>query len=177
MLPSLPARVDFATTLSPGLTFDWAIAAGDLATDDGLFTAVALSLWTDRLANADDAIPDGSGDRRGWWGDAYLPPLANGTPDHVGSRLWLLARALQIQETAQRAQAYVQEALQWMVDDGVAAQVTVPLPTFPRQGAMSIVAEIAQQTAAGTTVARRYTALWDVTRGSVSMAGVLVGGV
>src|SRR5579859_1817812 len=146
--------MDFATVLAPDLTFDWAIVNGDLAIDDGLDTAVAISLWSDRLANADDEIPDGSADRRGWWGDAYLPVLSTGQPDRIGSRLWLLARALQTLETQQHAQAYVREALQWMVDDGVVASVTVPLPTFPRPGAMIIVAVLAQQTAAGAVVHR-----------------------
>lgn len=169
--------MDFATVLSPSLTFDWAIIAGDLATDDGLDTAIALSLWTDRLANADDEIPDGSGDRRGWWGDAYLPPLLDGTADRIGSRLWLLARALQTLDTAQRAQTYCQEALQWLVDDGVAVSVTTPLPSFPRLYAMQIVNTIVQQTAPGVTVSRRYTSIWDMTRGTVSFSGIVVGGI
>lgn len=169
--------MDIATVLTSDLTFDWSIAGGDLLADDGLDTAVAISLWTDRLADADDVLPDGSGDRRGWWGDAYLAPLANGQPDRIGSRLWLLARALQSLEAARQAQAYVQEALRWLVDDGVAAGVTVPLPTFPRLGAMQIVATIAQQTGAGAAASRRYTALWDMTRGTVSMSGIVVGGI
>jgi phage gp46-like protein len=165
--------MDFSTVLSPNLTFDWRIADGDLASDGGLDTAVAISLWTDRLANADDVIPDGSGDRRGWWGDAYLPLLASGAPDHMGSRLWLLGRALQILQTAQAAQAYCQEALQWLIDDGVAASVTTPLPTFPRLGAMRIINIISQRTAAGATIVSRYTSLWDMTRNAVSMAGIV----
>lgn len=169
--------MDFATLLSPNLTFDWALTGGDLAVDDGLDTAVALSLWTDRLANPDDVIPDGSNDGRGWWGDAWLPPLANGTPDHIGSRLWLLARALQTPETAQRAQAYCQEALQHLVDDGVVESVTTPLPTFPRLGAMQIVNLISQRSAAGAAVNRRYTSLWDMTRSAVSFSGIVAGGI
>lgn len=170
--------MDIATVLTPALTFDWALdpTTGDLQVDDGFDTAVALSLFLDRLANPDDEIPDGSSDRRGWWGDAYLPPLADGTPDHIGSRLWLLARALQTPETAARAQGYVQEALAWMIGDGVAASVTVPLPTFPARGMMEIVAVISQQTAAGT-VDRRYTTLWDMTRAAPKIFGVVLGGI
>ena len=41
---------------APGI-FDWAIAEGDLADDGGLYTAVTISLFTDRLANPDDALP------------------------------------------------------------------------------------------------------------------------
>jgi phage gp46-like protein len=155
---------------------DWAIVSGDLLTDDGLDTAVAISLWTDRLANADDVLPAGNGDRRGWGGDAYLPPLSGGQPDHIGSRLWLLSRSLQILQTAQLAQTYCQEALQWMVDDGVAAVVNTPLPTFPRRGAMRIVNQIAQLSAAGGTINRQYESLWDMTRGAVSMSGIVLGG-
>lgn len=167
---------DFATILSPNLTFDWAIADGDIAVDDGLDTAVAISLFTDRLANADDALPDNTGDRRGWWGDAYLDPLADGSSDHIGSRLWLLSRAKQIPETAQQAQAYCEEALQWLIDDGVAAAVTVPLPSFPRLGAMQIQVAISQVSGAGQAVDRRYSFLWDMTRSTVSVSGMAIGG-
>lgn len=174
--------MDIATTLAPVIgsgvppanIFDWAVANGDLAGDDGLYTAVAISLFTDRLANPDDALPAANGDRRGWWGDAYLPLLAAGQVDHVGSRLWLLARAKQIPETAQLARAYVQEALAWLVDDGVAASVAVPLPTFSPAGLMEIDVTIAEQTPGGAVVNRRFTALWNMTSGTV--AGLVYGG-
>lgn len=167
---------DIATVLTPALTFDWALVDGDLQDDEGLDTAVAISLFSDRLANADDEIPDGSADRRGWWGDAYLAPRADGSADHIGSRLWLLARSKQELETAQRAQTYVQEALAWMTEDGIAGAVTVPLPTFPALGMMEISFTISQQTASGA-VDRRYTALWDMTRATVSSFGVVLGGI
>jgi phage gp46-like protein len=170
--------MDFATILSPDLTFDWALSDGDLASDDGLFTAAALSLFTDRLANADDKLPGSDGDRRGWWGDAYLPPLANGAPDRIGSRLWLISRAQQTPETAQRAQAYCEEALQWLVDDGVAASVRVKLPSFPRLGMMLISIVIGEaDPATGIVTEHQYDVLWDMTRQAVSMSGVAAGGV
>lgn len=165
--------MDFATTLSPAGVFDWVIAGGDLADDGGLYTAVAISLFTDRLANPDDPLPTTDGDRRGWWGDAYLPLLADGSADHIGSRLWLLARAVQLPQTAQRAQAYCQEALAWLVDDGVAVSVEVLLPTFPRYGMMEIVIVVTQQAATGAPLARRFTAQWDMTTGTV--AGLVYG--
>jgi phage gp46-like protein len=159
--------MDFATVLSPELVFDWALAGGDLASDEGLYTAVAIALFSDRLANPDDMIPDGTADRRGWGGDAYLPPLASGTPDHIGSRLWLLSRAKAIPETALLAQAYCEEALQWLLDDGVAAAVTVPLPSFSGPSMMEIVITIAQQQGA-VTANRRFAFQWNMTTGSVS---------
>lgn len=169
--------MDIAAVLTPGAFFDWAIVDGDLQSDAGLDTAVALSLFSDRLANPDDEIPDGSDDRRGWWGDAFLDPLADGTPDHLGSRLWLLSRALQTQETALRAQAYCQEALQWLVDDGVVGAVTVPVPTFPSRGFMEITVVISQQNGQGAPVDRRYTFLWDMTRATVSSWTIVDGGI
>jgi phage gp46-like protein len=44
---------------------DVRLDGGDLSTDDGLETAVLLSLITDRRAEADDVLPDGGTDRRG----------------------------------------------------------------------------------------------------------------
>jgi phage gp46-like protein len=98
----------------------------DLLLDNGLQTAVIISLFCDRLADAADTIPDGTGDRRGWWGDTPAPNASDSPAglDLTGSRLWLLARSLQVTETLRRAESYAREALQWMLDDGVAGSVT-----------------------------------------------------
>jgi phage gp46-like protein len=165
--------MDFATILNTAAgVFDWAIEFGDLQDDLGLDTAVIISLFSDRLASPDDIIPDGSSDRRGWWGDAYLPPLADGTPDLIGSRLWLLQRAKQEPSTAQAAQTYVQEALAWLVSDGIAAAVTVPLPTFPSPGFIDIPFSISQATATNV-VNRRYALTWNLTRATPSFFGIV----
>lgn len=93
---------------------DWSLSGPALASGGDLFTAVAISLFTDREADPDDVIPDGSGDPRGWWAD---------DPERrIGSRLWLLTRSKRTQETLLRAQDYAQEALQWMLEDGVVAK-------------------------------------------------------
>jgi phage gp46-like protein len=115
------------------LGWDGARGAGDLALglpggvadDPGLASAVLLSLFLDRRAEADDAV-DGSGlfARRGWGGDALaIPGAAPG--DRMGSRLWLLARAKQVDETLRLAEDYAREALDWLVADGLAAEVAV----------------------------------------------------
>jgi phage gp46-like protein len=113
----------------------------DLLLDQGLYTAVVVSLFCDRLADAADTIPDGTTDRRGWWGDTpssegravrAIPNAPDPAAAHglTGSRLWLLARALQLPETLRQAESYAQEALQWMIDDGVAGSVTASA-SFP----------------------------------------------
>ncbi|WP_249189607.1 phage GP46 family protein [Burkholderia ambifaria] len=94
------------------------VSGGDLATGLDLETAVLVSLFTDRMANRDDPIPDGSGDPRGWWGDI-------GEDKPIGSRLWLLDRSKQTQEVLNNARDYIFEALQWLVDDGVVASIDV----------------------------------------------------
>lgn len=116
---------------------DYAQDGLGLIEDDGLETAVLISLFTDRLANDDDEIPDGSGDRRGWWADA----LNDDSTDKIGSRLWLLSREKQLPTVLVRAREYALEALQWMVADGVAQSVDVDASN-PRDGILALVISI-----------------------------------
>ncbi|EQB31960.1 phage GP46 family protein [Sphingobium ummariense] len=131
---------DIALHFRPGAWgADLAIEGGDLATDDGLRTAVIMSLFTDARAREDDPLADPTADRRGWWGDC-----ANADRnDRIGSRLWLLAREKVVPATATRATDYCREALAWMVEDGLAASVEVECTLLPvtaarRSGAMLI---------------------------------------
>lgn len=110
------------------LDFDGTLLAGDirqvgadLEADDGLKTAVVISIFTDARALADDELPEGVTDRRGWWGDI----LADVDADKIGSRRWLYMREKQTAETAQRIREADEEALAWLVDDGIAARVSV----------------------------------------------------
>lgn len=90
-----------------------------LASDNALFRAVIVSLFTWRRANPDDDLPGGL--RMGWWGDSF--PVIEG--DKIGSRLWLLSRAKMMPDTMMRAKEYAEEALKWLTDDGVATRVAV----------------------------------------------------
>jgi len=89
------------------------------ARDDGLGTSVLISLFSDRRAEADDGMPPMQ--RRGWPGDAL--PETEG--DRIGSRLWLLKREKQTEETRQRAEEYAAEALGWMIGDGLVTAIEV----------------------------------------------------
>lgn len=101
--------------------FDIALDAGDLLAEDGLETAVALSLFCHRRANPDDELPTDETDRRGWWGDALL---ADG--DRIGSRRWLVwPGQKQMPSTAARVETYDAEALAWMRQDGIVGRITV----------------------------------------------------
>jgi phage gp46-like protein len=97
---------------------DWVLAAGDLQTGQDLETACLVSLFTDKLATPDFVPTDGTSDRRGWWADPY-----NDSP--LGSNLWQLERAKKTRDTLALARRYAQDALQWLITDGVATQVNV----------------------------------------------------
>jgi phage gp46-like protein len=129
---------DIALLYSQALqALDVAMWDGDLQADDSIATAVILSLLLDAPAQPGDVLPDPlSADRRGWWGNAFLPPV-DGKPDVYGSRLWLLSRALQIPATLRAAEMYAAEALAWMIEDNVVASVLVSC-TFPARGRMNI---------------------------------------
>ncbi|WP_230595820.1 phage GP46 family protein [Xanthomonas albilineans] len=121
-----------------------------------LVRAVLISLFTWRRANADDTLPDPRGFRMGWWGDTY-PVVAN---DRIGSRLWLLARAKLTPNTVQRAQDYAEEALQWLIDDGVAARIAV---RAERQGLSTLALQCTLFAADGTANAvLRFDNLWSL---------------
>jgi len=109
--------------------FDVALDGAALKPDNGLRTAVMLSLFIDRRANADDVILDGTTNRRGWWADTN------------GSRLWLLSREKETGSTLQRARDYALEALQWLIDDGIASSVDVQAE-WAKQGVLGLLVTI-----------------------------------
>lgn len=88
------------------------------AVDGDLVAAVLVSLFTDRRASPDFVPPDGTGDRRGWWADAY-------EVEPIGSRLWQLERAKRTRQTLLQAKDYCTEALAWLQRDGIASSVNV----------------------------------------------------
>lgn len=130
---------------------DWSLSGAQLQAGDDLRTAVFISLFSDRVANADDVIPDGSQDPRGWWGDA-------GQDVVIGSRLWLLRRAKQNIETLNLAKDYIVEALQWLIDDGVVGKFDI---TVEWTAASFLGANVVAHRPNGTQSAMQF--LWNRT--------------
>lgn len=136
--------------LTGGDVADLSIVAGDLATDDGLDNAVLISLFTDRRAEPGDQLPDAEDiDRRGWWGDEF-------GADAMGSRLWLLDRTKTTDGVLLVAQSYAQQALAWMVSEGVARNVTVE--TSAEAGALIL--NITIERVSGGRFSARYGYNW-----------------
>lgn len=132
---------------------DIALAGADLAGLDPLRSEIVRSLFTDRLAAADDVLPDGSSDRRGWWGDSF----AGAPGDRFGSRLWLLGREKQLASVLPRAKEYAEESLAWLVEDGVAAAVSVEAEVV-RDGVLGLAVQVTQPR--GRDV-QKYQFVWE----------------
>lgn len=136
---------------------DYALSGLLLQDDDGLDTAVILSLFTDRRAEDDDQLPSGSDDKRGTWIDSF----ADVEGDKQGSRFWLLDSAKLIPETVNRVRDYCAEALNWMVRDGVAKAVNVTAQIIRYQPLGVIAAQIDIVKPDGTTIRYKFEQLWS----------------
>lgn len=132
---------------------DYTIVNGAFASGRDVETAVLISLFTDRLANVDDVLPNARpgypGNRRGWWAD---------DPQNlIGSRLWLLSRVKGPLNVAAQAEDYAAEALQWMIDDGVVASFQILAEWVPiKQLSLQVVAFRSN----GTVVSNQSLSLW-----------------
>jgi len=127
------------------------VDASSLPAQDKLARAVIISLFTWRRANPDDQV---DGPRMGWHGDT----TANVSGDRIGSRLWLLAREKILPETLNRAREYAQEALQWLIDDGVASRVEV---LVERRGIDGIALQATIYRTDGRTVNLKFDNVWE----------------
>jgi len=130
-LPPLPTLAlaqplgDVRLTLDKWLRADATLVENDLETDEGLETAIYLSLFLDRY---DETIEDPT-QRRGWWADGI-----DGTDDRIGSRLWLAEVAGKLTaDLPDMLRSSTREALQWLLDDGVARELDIT-PTLTAQG-------------------------------------------
>lgn len=107
-------------TIWAGTAGAWKVDGADLQADDGLQSAVIISLFSNALASAEEVAAAGLSDRQGWWGDSL-----SDDGDRIGSKLWLLAREKRTVQTLERARRYAIEALNWMIVDQVAEAVDV----------------------------------------------------
>jgi len=121
------------------VSVDWLLLNdGTLDDTQALATAVIVALGTDRLADADDLLPDpDSTDRRGWWGDFDAETIWQGWP--IGCRLWLMYREkitgpnAQRGATVARIEQYVREAIQPFLDMRIASHMQLAIARIDTQ--------------------------------------------
>ena len=78
---------------------------------DWLHQAVVISLFSDARLADNELMPDNTDDRRGHWGDMFLPADS----DSLGSLLWTLYREKLTPAVTNRARDLCIEALAWML--------------------------------------------------------------
>jgi phage gp46-like protein len=108
---------------------------GALAIDSSLESMVLISLFTDAEATPSEIKSAGLDRQQGWWADA--DSLRDPKHRRRGSKLWLLSRGKTTLETLRRAEGYIRDSLQWLVDEGIVATVAV-VTTRPRPGVVGI---------------------------------------
>lgn len=143
------------------------IAEASIEQDDELDTAVIISVLTDKRATPEDLAAAGlaqDADPRGSWGDTY--PIVEG--DQMGSHLWMLSRSLRDDVALSKAKAWMEECLQWMLDDGVAQSITVTTRWIgaSHRGRMEIAAAI-ERPKGGS---KRWAFIWDRIADEISEA-------
>lgn len=121
--------------------------------DDSLRRAVYNSLFSWARVSDSDELPGDS--RQGWWGDTY----ADEPGDQFGSKLWLLARSKLTNDVLLSAKEYAEQALSWMIDDGIAKSVSV---TAERGGMdqLNLAVEI-QKPASSELLNMRFQDIWQ----------------
>lgn len=100
--------------------YDLGITGDDLTADNGLETAVSISLFTDKRVN-DEELPFPETNKRGWWGDMF-PDIDQ---DQIGSRIWTLDRSKVTTETLNRMNELCKESLNWMIEDGISGEIAI----------------------------------------------------
>ena len=109
---------DLALVKKPNGMYDLDFDNGDLKLSNSLKNAVLLSLscWSKDqdihdVADLDPKIG-------GWWGNALETV-------EIGSEIWKLFRQKLNDQTANDAKSAAEKALKWMIDDGVAKEISV----------------------------------------------------
>lgn len=139
---------------------DLLLDGGALATDDGLRTAILISLFTDARASAEDQLPEENGDRRGWWGNAF-PQADDQRRRELGSKLWLLSRAKATNASLNLARQTARDALQWLIDDRVAASIDVSAEWQAADGTASRLAIGVELTRPSGPARLRFDFTWE----------------
>ncbi|MEC4728165.1 phage GP46 family protein [Shewanella sp. D64] len=81
-----------------------------LTTIEGLTHAVLQSVLNHARSTSNDRARMENNERGGCWHEVYVPA--------IGSRDWTLSREKLTEQTVIRAKSFIDDALQWLVDEG-----------------------------------------------------------
>lgn len=101
--------------------YDFKIENGDFVSTTGFETALILSIFTDRRANAGEVVNIEL--RRGWWGNLILRNLINKPTFEIGSKIWLTYQSRITQNILNAIKNYIDESLFWLIEDGHATNI------------------------------------------------------
>lgn len=132
--------------------FDWAVS-GDIDTGATLDTYVLMCLFEEKRASESE-VPQ-SNLRRGWLGNEHTPGFEQ------GGKTWLFTQERMTGTSLAELGPVIRNALQPLIDDGLAKSVDVETPTI-RNGRVVCYITFGRD---GSLVDRRYYELWDNTGG------------
>lgn len=104
-----------------GDNFDLNSEDGVFAIENGVISSILISLFTDARVSGD----------RGFWASSF-------EGIDFGSKLWSLMRETQSSESLELARRWTEQALNWIVDDGLVQDLSVNV-SYPKRGVISIV--------------------------------------
>lgn len=133
--------------------FDLRVDGADFAHVDGMETAIVVSLFTD--ARAPDSVVKSAKNRRGWVGDILTANVGR----TLGSLLWTYDQSRLTRDILNRLDVTVENALKWMVDDGIAREISAEVTQDSSRG---IIINIDILTPDGKN--QKYAILWKATK-------------
>ena len=133
--------------------FDLAIENGDFKNQDGMDTALNVSLFTDARATREQVVvPE---NRRGWLGNI----VSEVAERQLGGYLWLTEQRRLTQDTLNEVVDYCRKSLVWLLEDNVCLGLEVTGAIVPRTG----IALNVDITARNGATDSHYFPLWEVT--------------
>ncbi len=124
-------------------------ASADFDSATGFESAIPVSYFSDSRAPAVQVQE--AQRRRGWVGNILFADIDR----ELGGLLWILDQARITDDTLNLAKAFAEDSLQWMIEDGVARNITV---TVAQDATRSI--EIFNTITMIDNTVQRYVLLW-----------------
>ena len=112
--------IDLKLETQPDGTYDIVIGDdGNFESDEGLTTTILTSIFTDARANEIEVAKPLA--RSGWMGSLNFPTQGR----QLGSLVWLTASMRRTTENLNKAIDFFKKALNWLVEDGIAENISV----------------------------------------------------